>query len=750
MKPRWGVRALAMAILLQPVAPTYAVTVRSWSASTAEQLAAGTLDGTAIDGEGRVRLAPELRTLWGPGDGIVWGVQPYGDDAAWVALSGPGRLLEVDGAGEPRAWFEAEGESLVTSLVADGQGGVYFGLSPEGRVMHADSPDAVEPVVQSGSTFIWALALDERGTLWIGTGIPGLLMRRSASGAVETVFHGEDDPVRCLAALPGGGVVFGTGGQGRVIRHEHSGRPFVLLDADESEIVAVAAMPDGTVYALATRGAKQVSGAPGAEGPRRAASQTVRVVARPPDDEPTSEEAKPEPEAKAPTRDQRLTSTPGGALYRIDPDGASRVIWKTDSEMPFALVARDADRVYVATGDSGMIHVIDREGRASRLLRVASNQASAMALAPGGRVLIGGSTNARVEALGPGPRPSGEFLSPAVDAEVFADWGRLRWNATIPRGTKLTVQARSGNSAVADDTWSDWVEVRGADGVGGVDSAVPPARWFQARFTLSAKADESPSLSRMEIFYLSRNRAPEVTRLEVQPVGVVMVRGPAASSSRLGPIAADDPAARRAARSRNGNAVPASPMRRSYEAGARTFRWQALDPDGDRLTYSLELKREGEGFWFPLATGLEDDFLSWDARGMPSGLYRVRLTVDDSTDNPEGSDLQARQISETFTIDNTRPSVGEPKVRAVGGGHEVEFVALDPGGGVAAVEISLEGTEWQPLNPLDGVADSEKERYRVVVGADGDAAGERALMVRVSDASGNLGGDLWVLPGRGE
>ena len=59
--------------------------------------------------------------------------------------------------------------------------------------------------------------------------------------------------------------------------------------------------------------------------------------------------------------------------------------------------------------------------------------------------------------------------------------------------------------------------------------------------------------------------------------------------------------------------------------------------------------------------------------------------------------------------------------------------------------MALDGGEWRPLYPLDGVADSELEKFEVECGG---AAAARSLMVRVTDAAGNLGGELWLIPDR--
>jgi hypothetical protein len=744
---------VALAAMSVAVPEIRAVSVGSWSASTQEEFAQGTLDGTALDEHGRVRLAPELDTLWGPGQGVVWAVQPDSGDgaAAFVALSGPGRVLHVRSDAEPETWFEAEEETLVTSLIPDGPGRVLFGLSPEGTVKRASRGAdgiVVEEVVATDALFVWTLTRQSDGSLWIGTGVPGRVLRVVDDGEPETIFDSGDDPVRCSAALAGGGVVIGTGGRGRVIRVQTDGRAFVLYDADQTEIVSVAALPDGTVFALATESPKQPKPRNHSTASSSGSSTTVVVTASPDVPEPSEEEAAPVPKPPpSPARPpQSFQSRPGGTLYRIDPDGTVREVWSTDREMPFAVVSRADGSLLVGTGDGGRIHTLDSEGRAARLLRIPSEQVSAMATDDAGRVILGGTTDARVEILGPGPRRDGSYLSPAVDAQSIADWGRLLWDAEIPKGTRLEVQVRSGNTAEPDDTWSDWFDAAAGRATGSAATEVPPARWFQSRFRFRSDGDASPRLRRIEVSFQPRNRPPSIGEMRVEQAGVVWVRGPHQTSFSAGPVVADDPVSRRVAdslvrgpRGRNGGAI-----RRSYEAGARTFSWTADDPDDDRLSFSLSLRREGGTDWFPITDHLDESFYSWDARSVRDGVYRVRLTVDDSLDNPNGTHRKTERVSDAFRIDNTPPSIGKRESDGSGGDVRVRFEALDPGGSVAAVEIALDGAEWTPLSPLDGVADSERERYELVIHEDRQPR-PRTLRVRVTDSSGNLGGDMWRL-----
>ena len=107
----------------------------------------------------------------------------------------------------------------------------------------------------------------------------------------------------------------------------------------------------------------------------------------------------------------------------------------------------------------------------------------------------------------------------AVDAGTVAKWGRLQWEADVPRGTRLEVRARAGNTAEPDETWTDWVVVEGTGGTG-VAAGLPATRWLQARVDMEpSRAGDSPSLRRIELFYQARNRAPVITDLSVAPAG---------------------------------------------------------------------------------------------------------------------------------------------------------------------------------------------------------------------------------------
>lgn len=738
-----GIVGLWVAVACVPASA--AVTARSWKISTTETFANGTLTGTQVDEEGRLCIAPRFRTLWGPAEGIVWAVATAPEGAAFVALSGPGRLLHVDPRGQVTLWYEDPADGLVTALASDGSGGAYFAVSgTEGRVLQASGPDRVTLVVETGSKFVWSLLLDGTGKLWAGTGEPGKIMSRSPGERWNTVLETGGDPVRSLAAFADNRVVAGTGLEGRVIRIDAEGRPFVVLDADQDEIVSLATDPSGRLFALAAGAAAktvpQRGAAPTSNGP--GPSATVHVTASPdgasspPSDRPAGEASRP------PARPPRA----GGALYRIDPDGGIWKIWDTTTEIPFAVALDALGFPIVATGAHGRIIRMNPDGQTTRILRFPSDSASGLVAGSDGRILVGGTTDARLSEIGPDLADEAVYRTATLDAGALADWGRIRWDADLPGGSRLRIRVRSGNTDEPDETWSEWTLVDSARTEQHGPVGAPPARRIQVELDLVAsKAGSSPRVRSLEIHYRTRNRPPRIERLSVGPPGEAWARVPQQSSTGKGPLVTDDPVARETSGSLQPGERGATPIRRAYESGARTFSWSAQDPDGDKLVYMLEVRREGEESWAPLVHSIEDEFYSWDARTLPDGDYRVRLSVNDGPDNPLGKSHSDLRVSSPFAVDNTPPGIEDLDVEPDDAGFAVRFEATDPGGQVVAAEFALDDGPWTFVDPVDGVADSASESYRFGIPHVEDPAEQAHLKLRVTDESGNVAGALQPL-----
>lgn len=55
--------------------------------------------------------------------------------------------------------------------------------------------------------------------------------------------------------------------------------------------------------------------------------------------------------------------------------------------------------------------------------------------------------------------PSGIFASSIYDANFIAMWKNINWTATLPQGTIITLQIRTGNTSTPDVSWSNWSSI---------------------------------------------------------------------------------------------------------------------------------------------------------------------------------------------------------------------------------------------------------------------------------------------------
>lgn len=716
---------------------TGASSTRQWKVEGVESFAAGELDGVRVTPDGVLELAGEMQTIWGPEQGIVWDLALAGDDKVWIALSEPSNVVLAGGGEPPQAWYEGESGELVTALSADGNGSFLAGISPGGQVFRGRKPGHVDRRWETGSEYVWDLLSTDGKTVWIATGSPGAVLRSVRGGEPEVVFETGDDPVRCLALLPDGNLVAGTGLRGRVLQIDpESGSAFVLFDTGTDEVVSLAVGRSGAIYALTSGQAPKPKTSAKPEGKKENGDDSKEPVPR--------VTTRVLPPGNIPAEGGRgAVGGTGAALYRIESNGDVVRLWKSASEYPYAVIVTAAGRVLVATGAKGRILEIGSSGSASVVARVRAGKASHILERENGQLVIGGNSDARVETLGASPAGPGTWKSRPVDAGWIADWGEVEWRGQVAAGSSFSIYGRAGNSAEPDTTWTDWLPLVAHLEEPAERPDFPAARWFQVRLDLSSAATGSgPAIQRLVVNYRTRNREPRVIDLRILGPGVAKHRGKVQSSSRYGNLVADDPVARDAARGKKGsgksNGRP-GPVRRSYELGVRTFEWDAVDPDGDTLVASIEVRKMDGKAWFPLASDLSDSFFSWDARGIPDGEYEVRLTVDDREDNPDQRNRLATRLSDRFVLDGTAPRLTLlPEAKPGFNGRRIILQVEDDGSGVHGLEMSVDGGDWRPVDPADGIADSRLEIYNLVFKVQGNDSLPRRLMVRATDRAGNL------------
>ncbi len=736
--------------LIQPLAATlllgtcaaaiHASSSRFWTVSTQADLLKGQADRVSIDYDGRLVLGPSARSVLDPTAPFIWCLAPGPDGSIYAGGGNDGLVWQIGRDGKSRVAFDAA-ELEVHALAAAADGTLLVATSPDGKVYRVGSNGSSSVYFDPDDKYIWALAVDTQGRTYVATGDKGVIYRVAPDGKSDVFFRAQATHVTSLVFDRDGQLVAGTESPGRVVRLSPAGKAFVLLDSPYREIRGLRVDRTGAIFAAAVNGKpaapESAPGAPTAAEPQRnapVASVSTEITAVTViDTSAPNVGAPPAPRAAAPPSAK-------GAVYRIDASGACDLIWEFHDDQPFDLSIEDGGSLLVATGNSGKIYRLAGDPwRAMLVTRVDAQQATSI-LAQGAAMYVAASNPARVVRLERATAAEGQYLSEVKDAETVAAWGTLTWRAARGAPGQIEITTRSGNTAVPDETWSDWAgPYRRADGE---QVTNPPARYLQWKAKLTARpADQSgPVLVSLRIAYQQRNVRPRVASITVYPPGIVFQKPYPAGDPEIagmGDVPGESRVPAFSAPLGPGAPSPASgPVlgRRMYQKGLQAFAWKAEDDNDDRMVYDLYVRQAGDTAWTRLRRNAADMIVTWDTMAVADGTYVVKVAASDAPNNPAGQALVGELESAAFDVDNGAPVVSLlPTVRSASA-STIVFEVTDTQSAVSTVEYSVDSGPWQTAYPVDGAADSRRERYEIRV--EGNAAGR--VVVRAIDAMNNV------------
>jgi len=724
-----------------------------WQVGAFDEFISGTLHDVSLNQEGSLQLAPPTEAYFDPEQSLALSLAAGGDGRFYVGTGHEGKVFRVDGQGQGKLLFQAP-EPEILAIAAGPDGGVYAASSPEGKIYRI-TPDGKSSVFfDPKEKYIWSLVFDARGRLYAGTGDAGKIYEIGADGKGRVFFDSRQTHVICLAVDAKGNLLAGSDPNGLIFRITPEGKGFVLYKADFPEVHALALGPDGGIYAAALGG----NGAspttpffvpPVQSPPQPSSVTTVTVTAsggnaseeneNKVQQSPTPEPAPPRPpsisEHISPSFNRAAPATFAppvapqgrGELVRISPDNSVETLWTSDRESIFGLTL-EGRNVLFSTDGSGRIFRLSpsADGPLLTLMTETREAQATRLLVEGSDIYVATSNVAKLFRLGSGAAREGSYESPVKDTKFVSHWGDLSWRSEVPAGASLELYTRAGNSDGPDGTWSDWAgPYSNADG-SHVES--PAARYIQWKAIFKSKDGETPRLDDVTLAYLNENLPPEIHSLDVNSNGGPLPSGvPNISVGGSG-------------NSYGGGAAPSDHK--------TTIAWQADDPNGDRLTYSLYLRASDERDWHLVKDGLHDNNFTLDGAAMPDGEYLARVVASDEESNPPGQARRAELVSSPFWIVNTPPRVEVTSQQVRRGGAEVRFRASTDISPLRAAEVSVDGSPWTAAAADDGIIDSRSETFTVNLPQ--LSPGEHEVLLRATDIAGNTGIGRAVLRSGGE
>jgi hypothetical protein len=754
--------ALLSALLLSALA--FAEGTRIWEQSRFEELTKGTANGVALRSEGGLELAPAFKTLATTPSTYIWSIASDSAGNIYAAAGSPARVYRITPDGQSTTIFEPQ-ELQVQALVVDKSGIVYAATAPDGKVYRlepsrpepakgaaakADAKGSAKgswsatPYFDPGSKYIWDMVLDNAGALYVATGDHGEIYKVGPKGEHALFFQSDEVHIRVLALDPKENLIAGSDGSGLVYRIAPSGEAFVLYSAPKKEITALAIDAAGNIYAAAA-GEKHAGGAPAGMGINLAAPAqnppgpggNITITAAP---------AAPMPAFPAPG----AGATGGSEIYRISPDGAPLRLWTSHEDLVYALAFDQHGRLLAGTGNRGHIFAINGVDDFTDLIKASATQITGFAAAPGGGLYASSSNLGKVFVLGPGPEPEGTYESDVFDAHIFSIWGRA--SVRSAGNSNFELYARSGNVDNPDRNWSAWTRINFVP-AGDAELKIPPARFVQWKAVLHA-GNPAPRVDDVLLNYLPKNVAPEIDDIIVQPgyhyQPIPHVTGsepPAPGQPRFDP--------------------PPPAVRDRDSIGVR---WQAHDDNDDQLVYTVYYRGDGESRWLLLKNDLYDRYYSFDASLLPDGGYTVKVIASDAPSHSPAEALYAERVSARFEVDSTAPvidklsatvegqQIGKQSGKQTSMQIHVRFRASDSFSAIKRAEYSIDGGDWQFVEPVGQLSDSKTEDYDFRVDMPQpeaapppmaeSTANDHVVVVRAYDRFDNLATAKTVIRGR--
>ncbi len=694
--------ALSSLILLSTFA--LAEGTRTWEQSKFDELVKGTPKGVALRSEGGLELAPAFKAVATTPSTYIWSIASDSAGNIYAAAGSPARVYRITPDGQIATIFEPQ-ELQVQSLIVAKNGIVYAATAPDGKVYRLEPPKALPgatsgataswsatPYFDPGSKYIWDIVVDKSGAIYVATGDHGEIFKVTANGQHSLFFKSDEVHIRVLALDPKGNLIAGSDGSGLVYRIAPNGEAFVLYSAPKKEITALAIDGSGNIYAAAA-GEKRLEGGTSPMGITLAAAAqnapagggNLTITAASP------------AAASSPFPTPGAGASGGSEIYRIAPDGAPSRWWTSHEDLVYALAFDQRGRLLAGTGNRGHIFAINGVDDYTDLVKASATQITAFAAAPAGGLYASSSNLGKIFVLGAAPEAEGTYESDVFDAHIFSLWGR----ATMRSSGNIELYARSGNVDNPDRNWSPWTRVNSApDSAADSELRIPPARFVQWKVVLHP-GNIAPRLDDVFLNYLPKNVAPEIDDVTVLPgyryQPTSHVTGSDLSPQGLGQSHFD---------------TPPPPVRDRDSIG---IRWSAHDDNDDQLVYTIYYRGDGESRWLLLKSNLTDRYYSFDASLLPDGGYTVKLIASDAPSHSPGEALYAERISPRFEVDSTAPVI-ENLAAAIeekqsGKQIHVRFRAHDSFSAIKRAEYSLDGGDWQFVDPVGQLSDSKTEDY---------------------------------------
>ncbi len=715
-----------------------AATSTAWEIAGFTDFLKGRLQGLSLTADGLLKPGPSVKWRVGLDQPTLWALAGAPDGSVYAATGNQGKVFHVGTDGKATAVWAAE-QSQIFALCMTAQGTLYAGSSPNGGLYRLANGKG-ELVWKSPNKYIWAIQEGPDGALYVATGEQGRVYRVRPDGNASLYYDTAQGNVTALAFGPNGHLYAGTDPNGIIYDIPAANKATVLYDSTLPEIRAIAVDSIGTVYAAAMGGAVSTTTTPATgtvTGGAAVVSATPTVITVTeqsgmritPDTSKSSTSTSSNSAATSNTAVVEVSGVEKSAIYRIAPNHTVETLRSSKDDNVFDLII-DHDAILFSTDDHGRMYRLTGVGLHKTTLIAEAGDGPTTRLLETKLGLYAALTNpGRVLAFGADASAPSTYESQIHDSASVARWGHLQWYGS---GTGVQFRTRTGNSARPDTTWSEWSQAITDPTQALIQS--PPARFMQWR--AEWPAGNKSDINTVSVPYLPQNSPPAIHSITVSSVAGTNAAKAAANTAA--PTAAysitvTDTGEPPATTTSTGATQTVSRLQTTQTQ----ISWQADDPDGDKLVYTVYFRAEDEQDWQLIRSRMFENTLLLDPDVFADGRYFFKVMASDAPSNAYEYALDTEMVSTPVLIDNTPPVVTISHPVRTGNTAELEVDAADKTSPLRLCEYSLDAGMWQPVESVDGITDSPHERFHIKL--DNVRPGEHLLVVRVYDSANNAG-----------
>lgn len=717
------------------------------------------LKGLATRSDGRLVAGPVLTELTAVAPftaDLLWTLESAGVPDRWLLGTGPdGRILE--------ATLDVAKSAFTTREIAKLDEPHIFALRrlPDGALLVGTSPHGVLFLVRDGKVTaraslpvdsIFDLLLLDANTALIATGNPARLYRidlkpfaisgvapeklitpaQFTARGLSLVGEIRDRNLRRLARFADGRIAAGSSPKGNIyvfpatISSASPAKiePVLLQENRDAEVTDLLPQPNGDLYATLVFASSA--------GDARINLSPVKS----PKDAPDSPLV-PAPASFSPPAEKFS----GRSTLVLFPAGGFPEILSSRSNLAFYQLARHGDTLLIAGGELGELLGYDLNARLPiTYAGSASSQLNALAAVPGAsdRFLVLRNNAPGLALLDFKTSAERSAETRRIDLGTPALFGALRFDRLrdlTPPQLSLEIKTSVGTDEI--EGWTAWTPLLATDPA---DTAwrAPALRGRYAKLRLKLPATAtSLEVEKPALYFLPQNRRPTLQEFRFLTPNFALIPGsepaPSVTTSLSAVLNAgkdDDGPARRSKAGFLASQIVPSP-------GTQIALWTLVDPDGDNVTSSFSIRRDGETAWTDLSVSSREPYVSFDTAHLADGIYFTRLVATEAAPRLAADRLSITFETDNLVIDHTPPAILEATATRSASTVKITVRGRDAMSLLEGIEVTFNnGVHETVEQPADGIRDGREETFVLEIPL-ARATGATAAEVTLYDTAGN-------------